>query len=221
MPPARLLSRNVQRDRLGIAEATGLPAVMRSRAEIIQAASFCGHESLMTPIHSGRDRSPHALNKRGVIFLKSMSRMLRRDEIVAALIALSIALSGCSSGLGLWPVVQSHVPASGTTIVRSAKLRDSERLFFTWGGLPDFLHSDLQAEAVREAIRVKRGDLLIDYTLSVRVTRFPLGLFLIELNAWWITWTAEGIASKAQPEIPEPAGQDIESPPASREMIPR
>ena len=79
----------------------------------------------------------------------------------------------------------------------------------------------LQQEAVREAIRAKGGDLLIDYTLSVRVTRFPLGLFLTELNAWWITWTAEGIVAKAQPESSEPAGHGMESPPAPLEMIPR
>jgi hypothetical protein len=147
--------------------------------------------------------------------------ILRHSTIAVTLMTLSIAVCGCSAGLGLWPVVQSHVPASGTAIVPLGETEGTASdFFFTWGGLPDFLHPALQEEAVREAIRVKGGDLLIDYTLSVRVTRFPLGLFLTELNAWWITWTAEGIAAKAQPEIREPAGQDIESPPASREMTP-
>jgi len=125
--------------------------------------------------------------------------ILRHSTIAVTLMTLSIAVCGCSAGLGLWPVVQSHVPASGTGIVPLGETEGTASdFFFTWGGLPDFLHSDLQAEAVREAIRAKRGDLLIDYTLSVRVTRFPLGLFLTELNAWWVTWTAEGIAAKAQ-----------------------
>lgn len=37
---------------------------------------------------------------------------LRRAEIAAALTALSIALGGCTSGLGLWPVAQSHFTAT-------------------------------------------------------------------------------------------------------------
>lgn len=165
----------------------------------------------------------HQQDQFGLADMNSLPTLcvLRRAAIIMALAALSIAASGCSAGLGLWPVAHSHFTDEGMKIV---PLGDTEGtasdFFFTWGGLPDFLHSDLQAEAVREAIGAKGGDLLIDYTLSVRVTRFPLGLFLTELNAWWITWTAEGIAAKAHPEIREPAGQDIESPPASREMTP-
>ncbi len=166
----------------------------------------------------------HEQDQFGLADMNSLPSLcvLRRAEIAAALMALSIAVCGCSAGLGLWPVVQSHVPASGTSIVPLGETEGTASdFFFTWGGLPDFLHSDLQAEAVREAIRAKGGDLLIDYTLSVRVTRFPLGLILIDLNAWGVTWTAEGIAAKVQSEIPEPAAQDIESPPASREMLSR
>ncbi|MGH7233183.1 MAG: hypothetical protein ACREJU_17760 [Nitrospiraceae bacterium] len=126
--------------------------------------------------------------------------ILRRYAVVMVLTALPIALGGCSAGLGLWPVVQSHVTASGAKLVLIGESEGTAGdFFFTWGGLPDFLHPDLQEEAVRKAVRAKGGDLLINYTLSVRATRLPLGLFLTELNAWWVTWTAEGIAVKVQP----------------------
>ena len=129
--------------------------------------------------------------------LATISCILRRAAMVVVLTALPIAFAGCSAGLGLWPVVQSHFTASGTKLVPIGESEGTAGdFFFTWGGLPDFLHPDLQEEAVRKAVRAKDGDLLINYTLSVRVTRFPLGLLLIDLNAWWITWTAEGIAAK-------------------------
>ena len=130
--------------------------------------------------------------------------ILRRYATAIVLMALPIALDGCSAGLGLWPVVQSHLTASAKLVPISESEGTASDFFFTWGGLPDFLHSDLQEEAVRNAVRARGGDLLINYTLSVRVTRFPLGLLLIDLNAWWITWTAEGIAVKVQSISPEP-----------------
>jgi hypothetical protein len=132
---------------------------------------------------------------------------IRRKAMVVALMVLPIALAGCSAGLGVWPVVQSQLTASGTKLAPIGESKGTASDFFiTWGGLPDFLHPDLQEEAVRRAIRAKEGDLLINYTLAVRVTRFPLGLLLIDLNAWWITWTAEGIAVKVQSMNPESTG---------------
>jgi hypothetical protein len=139
---------------------------------------------------------------------------LFRDAMVVALFALQVALGGCSVGLGLWPVAQSHLTASGAEIVPIGETEGTAGdFFFTWGGLPDMFHPDLQEEAVRKAIRVKGGDLLIDYTLSVRAIRLPLGLFITELNAWWITWTAEGIAGKVQPVNRESSHQAEESRP--------
>ena len=128
-----------------------------------------------------------------------------RYTAVVVLMAVPITLGSCSAGLGLWPVVQSHRIVSGAKLVPIGETEGTASDFFvTWGGLPDFLHPDLQEEAVRKAIRAKEGNLLINYTLSVRVTRFPLGLLLIDLNAWWITWTAEGVAVKVQSISPEP-----------------
>jgi hypothetical protein len=126
---------------------------------------------------------------------------LRFSVLGAILAAMSSPLNGCSGGLGLWPVAQSHLTTDGTNIVPLGNAEGTADDFFvTWGGLPDFMHSDLQAEAVRNAIQAKEGDLLINYTLSVRVTRFPLGLLLVDLSAWWVIWTAEGTAAKVQQE---------------------
>ncbi|WP_447598243.1 hypothetical protein [Nitrospira sp. Nam80] len=153
-------------------------------------------------------------------FGRSVFRILRRACITPALLVASIALNGCSSGLGLWPVAQSHITAEGAQIVPLGDTKGTASdFFFSWGGLPDFLHSNLQAEAVQEAIRAKQGDLLIHYTLSVRATRLPLGLLVVDLSLWWVTWTAEGIAAKILSETPQSVADGRESRPAPPEMI--
>jgi hypothetical protein len=77
--------------------------------------------------------------------------------------------------------------------------------FFTYGGVVDMMHPDIQKEAVNEAIKSKGGNLLIDYTLSLKATRVPFGLFIVGLDGWWITWTAEGTAAKMEIVKPESA----------------
>ena len=108
-------------------------------------------------------------------------RILRRAGITAALPVVLGALNGCSSGLGLWPVAQSHLAAEGTQIVPLGDTRGTAGDFFiSWGGLPDFLHSGLQAEAVQEAIRIKKA-------IFSSIIRSPSGPPDCRLGCSWLT----------------------------------
>nr|MBI3612204.1 hypothetical protein [Nitrospirota bacterium] len=134
---------------------------------------------------------------------------MSRTALIIASLSLTLLAGGCSSALGIWPVAQSHYTNPDAKIVPLGPTRGSAgQWFFTYGGLADVMHPDIAQEAVREAIREKRADLLTDYTLSLRGTRAPI--FLIPgLDLWWVSWTAEGTAAKLDrppPTLPhEPA----------------
>jgi hypothetical protein len=86
-------------------------------------------------------------------FGQPVFRFLRRACITAVLLVALIGLNGCSSGLGLWPVAQSHITVEGTRIVPLGNTEGTAGDFFiSWGGLPNFLHSNLQAEAGRRPL---------------------------------------------------------------------
>jgi len=121
-------------------------------------------------------------------------------QIASVVVSLGLALlaAGCSSALGVWPVPQSHYTDQDVRLVSLGPAKGAAgQWFFTYGGLADVMHPDIAQEAVREALREKRADLLTDYTLSLRGTRAPI--FLIPgLDLWWVSWTAEGTAAKIE-----------------------
>jgi hypothetical protein len=128
---------------------------------------------------------------------------------VGTLLLAGLLTQGCSSALGVWPVTQSHYVNEDLRVVPIGPTKATAGDWvFTFGGLADIMHPDISQKAVQEAIREKKADLLADYTLSLRGTRFPI--FLIPgLDFWWISWTAEGTAAKIEPgqpaQAPEPA----------------
>ncbi|TAJ27425.1 MAG: hypothetical protein EPO64_05595 [Nitrospirae bacterium] len=130
---------------------------------------------------------------------------------LVSVLLLVIVLQGCSSARGIWPVGQSRVLYPTTTIIPIGEARgEASDYFFTYGGVVDLMHPDIAEVAVQDAIKSKGGDLLIDYTLSLKATRIPFGLFIVGLDGWWITWTAEGTAAKmeyAKPEQPVPGSK--------------
>lgn len=129
----------------------------------------------------------------------------------ASVLLLAIVLQGCSAARGIWPVAQSHEIYPDTRFVPIGEAKgEASDYFFTYGGVVDLMHPDIAEAAVRDAIKPKGGDLLIDYTLSLKATRIPFGLFIVGLDGWWITWTAEGTAAKIEhvkPEQPVPGAK--------------
>jgi len=133
-------------------------------------------------------------------------RCNHRGWLAGTLLLVGLLIQSCSAARGVWPVAQSHEIYPDTRIVPIGEAKGEGRdWFFTYGGVVDMMHPDIQKEAVNEAIKSKGGTLLIDYTLSLKATRIPFGLFIVGLDGWWITWTAEGTAAKMELVKPEPA----------------
>ena len=142
-------------------------------------------------------------------------RFLRRSAAAVTAGVVLITANGCSSGLGLWPVAQSHFAAAEMKIVPLGETEGTAGdFFFTWGGLPDFLHSDLQEEAVRKAIRAKGGgsalklrdgNLLIDTKITTALTTY-LGLYY--RTVLMIDATAARVAGGRPGSDPRPRGFD-------------
>lgn len=131
--------------------------------------------------------------------------------LAGVLLSVALLAGGCSGARGVWPVAQSRIVYPDITIVPIGEAKgESSDWFFTYGGVVDLMHPNIAEAAVQDAIKSKGGALLIDYTLSLKATRVPFGLFIIGLDGWWITWTAEGTAAKmehAKPDQPAPGAK--------------
>ena len=143
--------------------------------------------------------------------LNPVSSFVRHRVLVAVVAVLSVMYGGCSAGLGIWPVPESRIPWPGSKIIPIGEAEGaSSDWFFTIGGLADVMDPSIPAKAVREAIQAQGGDMLINYTLSMRATRLPLFLILTDFSFWWVTWTAQGTAAKIEMVTPERGGcQDV------------
>ena len=141
-------------------------------------------------------------------------RFLRRSAAAVTAGVVLITANGCSSGLGLWPVAQSHFAAEEMKIVPLGETEGTAGDFFiTWGGLPDFLHSDLQEEAVEghqgqgrgPALKLRDGNLLIDTKITTALTTY-LGLYY--RTVLMIDATAARVAEGRPGSDPRPRGFD-------------
>ena len=143
-------------------------------------------------------------------------RYNHRGWLVGTLLLVELLIQSCSAARGVWPVAQSHEVYPDTRVVPIAEAKgEGSDWFFTYGGVVDMMHPDIAEAAVQHAIKSKGGDLLIDYTLSLKATRIPFGLFIVGLDGWWITWTAEGTAAKVEHVKPEPSVPETKRVPKS------
>jgi hypothetical protein len=121
------------------------------------------------------------------------------------------AVQGCSAGQTVIPVTQSEAVPPGAVIVpRGEAVGKSSCYDFTLSGIPSHLYPDVMNKAIQAAIESQQADLLVDATLSMRVTQFPIiNLPVIwSANVWWIQWTAEGTAAKIKVPASEAARLD-------------
>ena len=151
-----------------------------------------------------------------------MRQTLQKLSFAGTLLGVGLWIGGCTSAVAVWPEAQSRVTYPYDKIVAMGEARASTTGYdISWSGIPDFIDPQLGKEAVQKAIRVKRGDLLIDYTLSLYLiglsSPFNVTMFNFPLipNFWIITWTAEGTAAKLENAETQPSAQPAEQTPAS------
>lgn len=103
---------------------------------------------------------------------------------------------GCSAAVMVRPIAESkRVPPGATVIPVGQATGVSHAMDFTLGGIPDHLYPEIMERAIGDAVKSADGELLIDATLSMRVTQIPLFL-VTNLNFWWVRWTAEGTVAR-------------------------
>lgn len=136
--------------------------------------------------------------------------------------AAGLGIGGCTSAVAVWPEAQSRVTYPYDRIVPIGEASAHTTGYdISFSGIPNFIDPQLGKEAVQDAIRSKRGDLLIDYTLSLYLiglsSPFNVRMFNFFLipNFWIITWTAEGTAAKLGGAEPEPQASPAEATPPS------
>lgn len=150
--------------------------------------------------------------------------MCKRRRGWLGVLALSLALEGCTAAVAVWPEAQSRLTSSYDRIVPLSAAKASTTGFdLSFSGIPDFIDPELGKEAVQRAIRSKRADLLTDYSLSLYLIQLssPLNLTLFGVNIfpsfWIITWTAEGTAARIEgADPPPPAAAPVTTSPGKR-----
>ena len=115
---------------------------------------------------------------------------LNRLGFGGALLLLMFSMGGCTIYQGAWLHPQSHFdyPNSNVIPLGHAVGEASTTSIF----VPVVYDADLWEEAVRDAIRQKQGDILIDYLLTIEVSTVPI------LQIYTTTYQADGTVAKME-----------------------
>ena len=113
---------------------------------------------------------------------------VRAGILIAAAAALT---SGCTVMQASFPAAQSHFAYPNSNITPIGHVKGSASIT---GLMPVVQDADMEEQAIQNALAQKGGDVLVDYTMTTKVTMLPL----MFINIYTTDLTVEGTATKME-----------------------